>query len=170
MSTESGNDPVTWADFEAAIEINNSKINKLVQDLERRNDESGAQRDTNIRIEMKNMRDELATAINQLSTGVRQLAEAKGAQKDNFVAELFETFKPILQKKMLGEMPQTEHIELAQKLTELRLLGINREVLNHDKIEVRKMLKSGRLKIDEVISAGIDDVVDRTAIDRHARI
>lgn len=174
MSTSEGNpaDPISWGEFEKAMEIMQTSFNKALSDLERRNDEAGSQRDANLRIEIKNSRDELATAINQLSEGVRKMAEMKGSNSNNqnAISEIIEMAKPIIQKRIMGEAPEDDLTSQVNQLGMLTVRGTLRELLNAQKLQVRRMMRKGDLSLEDVKATPVADIILDKALDSHARI
>lgn len=154
--------------FEGEINKMFEKWDSRLTDIERRNDELITARFNDLVLKLE----EHAQVINAHSEGIRKLSERQaqsGGTRSDFFQEFMEVIKPVVQQRLTGANvdPATQQLYTLQ---ELRLRGISREVLNHDKLEVRKMLKKGSLDVDEVVQAGVEGIIDAPTVHQHDRI
>lgn len=177
MSTPDGhqefpeeNEVVSVAQLKKVMAFIEEKFNNALAELERRNDETLAARLRDETIARENQFAQVVDAINKLSDGMRVLAQQKGSSKSDLFAEIAELVKPIVQKKMLGEPMEDELTSQVNQLGMLTVRGTLKELLNAQKLQVRRMMKKGDLSLQDVQQSNVADLVLDKALDNHARI
>lgn len=169
MSKEQEEKPITRQDLVEVLKGMQDEFSKVMTDYERRNDEVMSARDNNIRLEIKNQLEEYKTVINAHAESIRALAQARGTAKNDLMGDIIEMIKPAIQQKLVGQEPQDDLTSQVNQLGQLTVRGTLRELLAAQKMQVRGLMKKGRLNIDEVQAAGIEGILDKS-VESHGRI
>lgn len=148
------------------------KLARAVTDAERRTDEVISHKFNDLDLRLGREHDEMVDAINKLSEGMQIIAkrtETPERQKpSDLISEALQLFKQV---RELRDPPQDPLTTETQSLSDIVARGVVRELNSDLKLRARNLYRKGRIQAQEVISAGVDGIIDKaTDQNQHARI